>query len=833
MTFAQNSTQSIEIPLWRCHSKLFRIPIFRYPCYNYGNNMSLRRKIMMKKTPYSVDDQNGTLNRRLTTPWQLGEGETPWNVYPRPQLKRDSFLCLNGKWDLRCENGKKTEDLGQILVPFPVEAPLSGVERAVGPDDTLVYERTFTLPEGFDRGRLLLHFGAVDQIAEVAVNGKTVGGHKGGYTPFTLEVTEAVEEGENTLTVRVQDPLDQNLPHGKQRADRGGMWYTPVSGIWQTVWMESVPKAYIKELRMTPWYDNCRIEIIGEGLDGVKKTLHIEDDKSGPVTVTFTENEYTYRPAHQHPWSPDDPYLYYFTLTAGDDRVESYMGMRSVTVGTPTAGMNANQALIHLNGSPLFASGVLDQGYFPDGIYTPATPEAYTNDILRMKELGFNTLRKHIKVEPDLFYYECDRLGMIVFQDIPSGGKYSFLRDTALPTLGLSGNAERTAKPAQEAAFTQTMEETVRKLYNYPSLIYWTVFNEGWGQHESKKRYEQLKALDATRVIDTASGWFETEATDCASEHVYFKDVRLSYRPDKAEILSEFGGYSWPEEGHLFNRKSSYGYRSFKTKKDYEDALAALYEEQILPEVPKGLNAAIYTQLSDVEDEINGLLTYDRQVMKVDPARLYAINRRAQAVKRLREQDTALAKEKVGEPGGILLLGDSITDMYHTEKWLSDLRVYNRGFSGSRSDEMADWIHRTLGLLDPEKIVILIGSNDIGHGFDNDHVLKSLEKVYAFIAEHAPNAKVFQVSVLPSNPVDKADMPMHEAFTSVRPNDKILSLNAVLEPFVIAHGATYLNFNPLFCDERGYLKEEYTLEGLHLVDKGYELYTKLLRQYID
>lgn len=787
----------------------------------------------MKKTPYTVDDANGTLNRHLATPWQLTENETPWNVYPRPQLKRDSFLCLNGKWDLSCENAAGTENWGRILVPFPVESYLSGIERGVGPDDTLVYERSFDIPAGFNKGRLLLHFGAVDQTAEVAVNGKVCGSHKGGYTPFTVEVTDIAHEGENTVTVRVQDPLDRSLPYGKQRADRGGMWYTPVSGIWQTVWMESVPKAYIKELRMTPWYDHCKIEIIGEGLDGVEKTLHVEDDKTGPVTVTFSENEYTYVPAHQHPWSPDDPYLYYFTLTAGDDRVDSYMGMRSVTVGTPTAGMNANQALIHLNGAPLFASGVLDQGYFPDGIYTPASPEAYTNDILKMKEFGFNTLRKHIKVEPDLFYYECDRLGMIVFQDLPSSGKYSFLRDTVLPTVGIKKNAESHAAPAQEAAFTQAMEETVHKLYNYPSIIYWTIFNEGWGQHDSAKRYEQLKALDATRVIDTASGWFKTEATDCSSEHIYFKDIKLSYRPDKAESLSEFGGYTWSEEGHLFNLKSKYGYRSFGSKAEFEDALERLYTEQILPEVPKGLNAAIYTQLSDVEDEVNGLLTYDRQVLKVDPARLRKINDRAQAIKRLREQDTESAKALIGQPGGILLLGDSITDMYRTEKWLSDLRVYNRGFSGSRSDEMADWINRTLGLLDPEVIVILIGSNDIGHGYDNDHVLASLEKIYAYIHKHSPNAKLFHVSVLPSNPVDKADMPMHEAFTSVRPNDRIDSLNAVLEPFAAAHGATFLNFNPLFRDERGYLREEYTLEGLHLVDKGYELYTKLLRQYIE
>ena len=786
----------------------------------------------MSKNLYSVDDRGGALERHLTPPWALAEREIPWNVYPRPQLKRDSFLCLNGKWELTClRDGKTEEDWGQILVPFPPESPASGVEKMPGKDDVLVYRRKFTLPDGFNRGRVILHFGAADTLAEVSVNGQLVGGHVGGYLPFSFEITELLAE-ENELTVRVQDPLDTDLAYGKQRLDRGGMWYTPISGLWQTVWLESVPEVYIAGLRLTPWYDHCEIEVLGEGTEGLEKRLHIENDKTGPADIVFTGSSYLYLPEFFHPWSPADPYLYRFTLEMGDDRVESYFAMRSVTIGTPDKGFKANQAHIHLNGSAYYFQGVLDQGYYPDGIYLPATPEGYETDILRMKECGFNMLRKHIKIEPDLFYYECDRLGMAVFQDIPNSGRYNFLHDTALATAGL-GRERRRVSARRRGYFEDALAESVRFLYNKPCVFWYTLFNEGWGQYDSGRLYDELKALDPTRVIDTASGWFKPGKTDVNSKHIYFKEIKLPYERDKVTALTEFGGYAHRVEGHCFNKKKAYGYRSYPELGEYRTAVKELYGNHVLPEIAKGLVATVYTQLSDVEDEINGLLTYDRQVLKVDPAEMRALYEKCMAIRFLREQDTESAVEKVGEPGGILLLGDSITDFYNTRSFLSDLRVYNRGFSGNRSDQLVDALPHTLGLLHPEKIVILIGANDIGHGFDNAHVLKNLQITYDYIQKRAPGVPVILVSVMPSNPADKADMPNHYEFTSVRPNEKILALNAELRPFAEAHGWTYLDANPHMQDERGYLREEYTLEGLHFVDPGYEQYTKLLRPLLE
>ena len=536
----------------------------------------------------------------------------PWNVYPRPQMKRDSFLCLNGEWEVTV-NGEAPRP---IRVPFCPESILSGMCMPPSASVTMDYFKTFTLPEDFNKGRVILHFGGVDACANIIVNGDRVGFHQGGYEAFSFDITDYLQ-AENHLTAEVWDNLRPHvLPYGKQRADRGGMWYTPVSGIWQTVWLESVPETYVQSLRIDT--------------DGDTATITATGVTEGTVTVTTPEGELSFPladgkatvkiPSPRY-WCPEDPYLYEFTLKAGEDRVSSYLALRTLEIkqvgGIPR---------LCLNGRPYFLHALLDQGYWSDGIYTPATPDGYEKDILAMRELGFNTLRKHIKIEPEQFYYDCDRLGMLVMQDMVNNGHYSFLRDTALPTVGVKRlNDKRLHRDeAARAAFFKGMESTVSQLRNHPCIIYWTIFNEGWGQFDSLAAFERMKALDSSRFIDTASGWFKGADSQVDSEHIYFKPVKLTYS-EKPMVLSEFGGYSYKPEGHVANPVHTYGYRFFKEQADFEAALVKLYEEEIIPAVGQGLCAAVYTQVSDVEDETNGLLSYDRRVCKVSAAPMKAI----------------------------------------------------------------------------------------------------------------------------------------------------------------------------------------------------------------
>ena len=543
---------------------------------------------------------------------QAAPSVTPWNAYPRPQMRRDSFLCLNGWWEVTV-NGNAPQ---AIRVPFCPESLLSGL--CIPPSDpiTLTYRRVFTLPESFNKGRVLLHFGAVDQVAAVSLNGHPIGGHRGGYEAFSFDVTNYLQD-ENELTVEVSDELKSHtLPYGKQRADRGGMWYTPVSGIWQTVWLESVPKTYIRSLHIDT--DKDTATITAEGVTHGTVTVTTPE---GILTFPLTDGKATVKIHSPRYWCPEDPYLYEFTVETGEDRVKSYFALRTLEIkrvdGIPR---------LCLNGSPYFLHALLDQGYWSDGIYTPATPDGYEKDILAMKGLGFNTLRKHIKVEPQQFYYDCDRLGMLVMQDMVNNGHYSFLRDTALPTVGLKRLKDKNLHrdKATRAAFFEGMEATVSQLRNHPCIIYWTIFNEGWGQFDSQTAFERMKALDSTRFIDTASGWFKGADSHVDSEHVYFKPVKLKYS-DRPMVLSEFGGYSYKPEGHVANPVHTYGYRFFKEQADFEAALIKLYEEEIIPAVEKGLCGAVYTQVSDVEDETNGLLSYDRRICKVSPAPMLAI----------------------------------------------------------------------------------------------------------------------------------------------------------------------------------------------------------------
>ena len=529
----------------------------------------------------------------------LQSKETPWTVYPRPQMRRNSYVNLNGRWELTV--GEEKQD---IRVPFCPESLLSGVQKHFPEGSYLVYRRKFTLPEDFNRGRVLLHIGAADQTTACFVNGGYVCEPYTGYTGATIDITAFLRPGENELTLTCHDDLnDQRMPYGKQviPEKRGGMWYTPVSGIWQTVWLESVPETYIKNLRIENRGYSVNISVT-PALEGVVKV-------SGLGEFQLVDGQVTITPEKPHLWSPEDPYLYDFTVETAEDRVESYFAIRSLEI---------KENRLCLNGKPYFFHGLLDQGYWPDGLYTPATPECYAEDILAMKKLGFNMLRKHIKVEPEEFYYQCDKLGMVVFQDMVNNGDYSFFRDTALPTVGLQKLPDKNMHRDEQTRvwFLDTMAAIVKHLQNHPSICYWTIFNEGWGQFDSDNVYEQFRKLDDTRFIDTTSGWFRQKKTDVDSRHVYFKSIKLK-ESDKPLVLSEFGGYSYKPEGHVFNTESTYGYGKYKTAEAFTAAVAELYEKQVLPAKDRGLCAAVYTQVSDVEDETNGILTYDRKVCKL------------------------------------------------------------------------------------------------------------------------------------------------------------------------------------------------------------------------
>lgn len=553
-------------------------------------------------------------SKQLLTP----EGETltgiPLPEYPRPALVRDSYINLNGKWQFCVSDSADNALFDQtIIVPFPPEAYLSGINKVFDEDKILCYKKVFDLPDGFTKKRVLLHFGAVDQYAEVFVNGKKVGEHEGGYQPFCFDITSALEE-ENTLTVFVRDNLSSFvLPYGKQCRKRGGMWYTPISGIWQTVWLESVNENSIESLDLPT--DPKNIEITAHFRREREDGTVILSTPDGEIRTDLKDGRAYFDLPAPRLWSPDDPYLYELEIKTKSDCVRSYFALRSLEIkdvdGLPR---------LCLNGKPYFFNGLLDQGYYSDGIFTPASYKCFENDILKSKALGFNMLRKHIKIEPQMFYYLCDKLGMVVFQDMVNNGKYSFFRDTALPTAGfISRNDKRLHKDKKtRQAFLTHMEQTVKQLKNHGCICLWTIFNEGWGQFCGSDAYKRLKSLDNSRFIDTASGWYRGCESDVDSRHIYFRRVKLS--PSKKPLfLSEFGGYSYRVNGHVFNESKNYGYGSCKSREKFVTRLRRLYEDEIIPLSKKGLCAAVYTQVSDVEDETNGIFTYDRRVNKILP----------------------------------------------------------------------------------------------------------------------------------------------------------------------------------------------------------------------
>jgi len=587
----------------------------------------------------------------MRTKW--GKALDPNNVlaeYPRPQFQRQSYYNLNGLWEYAFASaGAQTPPQmfeGTIVVPFSPESELSGVGRALSPEQCLWYRRYLDSPAGYDPNTedLILHFGAVDQFAEVRVNGMSVANHAGGYLPFSAVITEYfVPGGTNELLVRVRDETDASCwSRGKQSGKPGGIWYTAQSGIWQAVWMERVPKRRIEAIRITPLFDTAEVEIVawtncnGDGKIILNST-EIEFSDGVPVRLNM---------AGFTPWTPEEPKLYRFSLSMEKDHVESYFAMRKVAISADEAG----KPRIFLNNKPYFQTGVLDQGYWPDGLYTAPSDEAMIYDIELMKSMGFNMLRKHIKVEPMRWYYHCDRLGMLVWQDmVNSGGKY---KKTAITTPLIFGNAHSDGDYAYfsredvrgREAYARELQTMVHLLYNSPCIVAWVPFNEGWGQFDAKRAVELVRAIDATRLIDHASGWHDQLCGDFKSLHVYFKAYR--FRPDKqgrAVVLSEFGGYGHRVEEHCWS-DLEFGYKRCKTTSALMKAFEKLYAREVVPAKQKGLCACVYTQLSDVEQETNGFVTYDREVVKFDIERVRAIN-----AKLMEEKADQPAAEAPGE----------------------------------------------------------------------------------------------------------------------------------------------------------------------------------------
>lgn len=549
----------------------------------------------------------------------------PLSEYPRPQFKRDSYLSLNGEWNYKIsKNFAIPEEFeGKIIVPYSPETEINKhINRILQPDEYLFYKLDFDVEKEFIKDLVYLHFLGVDQSCDVYLNNVEIGHHIGGFTPFKFEIKEYIKEKNNVLILRVKDVTDTSYhSRGKQRIKRGGIWYTPQSGIYLPVFLESVLFDHIEEVKMTPDIDKeeliifvkskkdkCHINIINKEMDiNCNENVHIHID-------------------NMHLWSTEDPYLYPVIFKIGEDEVESYFAMRKFSIIEDEKGIKR----LALNNKPIFMKGVLDQGYYKKGLLTPESYDDYRKDIELAKSLGFNVIRKHIKIEIPIWYYECDKRGMIVWQDFVNGGTGYLLSIITLP-LFLHNNlkdhhyflfSRKHLEGRKEAL--EEFKTTINYLYNSPCIALWTIFNEGWGQFNAKEVYEEMLKLDKSRIYDHASGWHDQHIGDIKSMHVYFQKVRMPKREKRCIILSEFGGLVLPIEGHLMEGNSVY--TKYENKEAYLKAYKRMIIRDVVNNIPKGLSASIYTQLSDVEEETNGFITFDREIVKCDVNKIKEIN---------------------------------------------------------------------------------------------------------------------------------------------------------------------------------------------------------------
>lgn len=566
---------------------------------------------------------------KLKTAYEIDK--IPHSEYPRPQLRRDSFLCLNGTWDFSVKSQDSVKQYGSIRVPFSPECLNSGIPDGfrLGANDISVYKRTFEINDEMLLGCTMLHFGAVDSRCKVFVNDAMACEHRGGYTPFSADITHLIKQGLNTLVVECEDDTEiSEGARGKQSSTPGGIWYTAQSGIWQTVWLESMPEEHINDITVITDAEAKTVKITTDyvGRQNLKifdrEQIILEKEFFGEANVSFDFEL----------WSPENPRLYDFEITTeSGDKIKSYFGVRSFGIGTDKAG----KTRLLLNGKPYFYNGILDQGYWSDGLLTPPSDQAMLDELTMLKNMGFNMIRKHIKIEPMRWYYHCDRLGLVVWQDfVNGGGRYKFTHVAAFPFLGFKHKDNDYKYFARESEqgreeFERSVYETVGALKNSTCIGAWVPFNEGWGQFDSAKYTELVKKLDGTRIVDSVSGWHDQGVgkTELRSLHTYYTPLKV---PDdiRPVVLSEFGGYSLKIDGHVFNEDKEFGYKKFKDEKSFADALEKLYLEKLLPLIDKGLCACVYTQVSDVEEEINGLVTYDRKKIKIPVERMKRINER-------------------------------------------------------------------------------------------------------------------------------------------------------------------------------------------------------------